>query len=104
MQDLESVKHTIGQLIPVAVFYDDAGKMCFYCFKVFFENPLLWRLISRLGKKANAGFYFSLSYIQKYFILLYTNIRGVFILYSYQGSKALNTILRLCMVSVTEPW
>jgi hypothetical protein len=63
MQDLERVKHTIRQLIPVAMLYDDAGKCVFYCFKVFFENPNFGGSYLEIGKKANAGFCFSLSCI-----------------------------------------
>jgi hypothetical protein len=38
-------------------------KCVFYCFKVFFENPNFGGSYLEIGKKANAGFCFSLSYI-----------------------------------------
>jgi hypothetical protein len=57
MQDLEIVKHTIGQLIQVAVLYDDAGEKCvFYCFKGFFENPNFGGSYLKIGKKLTQGF------------------------------------------------
>jgi hypothetical protein len=38
-------------------------KCVFYCFKVFFENPNFGGSYLEIGKKANAGFCFSQSYI-----------------------------------------
>jgi hypothetical protein len=42
-------------------------------------------------------------YIQRNFILLYKDIRGAYILYSYKPSNASNIILRLRTVSINEP-
>jgi hypothetical protein len=55
MQDLERVKHTVGQLISVAVLYDDAEKCVFNCFKVF-ENPNFGASYLEIEKKLAQGF------------------------------------------------
>jgi hypothetical protein len=62
MQDLERVKHTVGKLIPVAVLFKTMReKGVFNCFKVFSQLINFGGSYLEIGKKANAGFCFSMS-------------------------------------------